>query len=157
MGRKALMQTLSCVREFISRQTQQRKFYLETLESLQRSDRRVRQLDVVQRYTGAVFVVFSAGEAVADLLPEWSHRWLFSVSLSQSWCLLSAQRFPVYVTAWAGPRRQREFECAPPNYEWSWISMTPFNIRSLSSTHLQIICRCIIDYYYFLKWRQSGL
>lgn len=55
------------------------KRYLEVLVSLQCSDRRVRELDVVQRPVGAVFVAFSTGEPIVVLLPERSHRWLFSL------------------------------------------------------------------------------
>lgn len=50
--------------------------YLEVLESLQRSDGRVRELDVVQRPVGAVSVVFATAEPIVVLLPERSHRWL---------------------------------------------------------------------------------
>lgn len=54
--------------------------YLDILVSLQRSDSRVRELDVVQRPVGAVFVVFSTGEPIVVLLLERSHRWLFSLA-----------------------------------------------------------------------------
>lgn len=50
--------------------------YLEVLVSLQRSESRVRQLDVVQRPVGALPVASPAGESVALLLPQRSHRWL---------------------------------------------------------------------------------
>lgn len=44
--------------------------YLEVLIGFQRSNGRVRQLDVVQSNVGAVFGSFSTGEPVAVLLPE---------------------------------------------------------------------------------------
>lgn len=85
--------------------------YLDVLVSLQRSDSRVRELDMVQRPVGAVFVVFSTGEPIVVLLLERSHRWLFSLPaikaaflsqpLSSTLCLLrhgvgGAQQTPLY-------------------------------------------------------------
>lgn len=64
---------------FILKKKKMHKRYLEVLVRLQRSDSRVRELDMVQRPVGAVFVVFSTGEPVVVLLPERSHRWLFSL------------------------------------------------------------------------------
>lgn len=55
------------------------KWYLEVLVSLQRSDSRVCELDVVQRPVGVVFDILATGEPIVLLLPQRSHRWLFSL------------------------------------------------------------------------------
>lgn len=62
-----------------NKHTREEKAHLEVLVSLQRPDSRVRELDMVQSPGAAGFVVFSTGEPVVLLLPERSHRWLFSL------------------------------------------------------------------------------
>lgn len=55
-----------------------RKRYLEVPVRLQRPDGRVRQPDMEERPVAGAGALLSAGESVEVLLPQRSHRWLFS-------------------------------------------------------------------------------
>lgn len=59
-----------------SRRTEAPRRYLQVPVSFQRSQRRVRQLDVVERPAGAAPPLPPAREPVPLLLPQRSHRWL---------------------------------------------------------------------------------